>query len=314
MHQISIINKEYHDKINELKLKFPSCNFVLGDENYTDSTIIWGNIDPIKLKHHNKLRWMQTVSAGVDRYLDGCFPKDATLTNSTGGYGFAIAEYMLAVHFSLFKKLHLYRDKQHSHEWKSCGMVRSIASSTVLVIGLGDIGGKYAKRVKALGAYVIGVRRADTKMPEFVDELHLSDKLDELLPRVDVVAIALPGTGKTEKIIDARRISLMRDGAIIINVGRGNILDTEAVCDALISGKLSGIALDVTDPEPLPENHRIWDIPSAIITPHVSGGFSMKETVDEIYNLFTANLENYLNDQELNNIIDFEEGYRKVKA
>ena len=127
---------------------------------------------------------------------------DTLLTNATGAYGLAISEHMLGMLLELFKKLHLYRDAQHLHQWKSLGRVRSIEGSTVLVLGMGDIGGEFARKVKALGATVIGVRRTDTRKPDYVDELYLTEELDRLLPRADVVAVALPGNGETAGMLE----------------------------------------------------------------------------------------------------------------
>ncbi len=312
MIQVNIQNDRYVSRVEELRLRFVDCRFVVGEENYQEGEIIFGNIDAEKLVGHKKLRWMQTVSAGVDRYLDGSFPKEATLTNATGAYSLAISEYMLSVHLSLIKKLPLYRDSQTQHDWISHGRVQSVNGSTVLVIGMGDIGGEYAKKIKALGAYVIGVRRSDLRKPDYADEIYLCEDIPSLLPRADVVAIALPGTAKTKKLIDEKSFELMKDNAILINVGRGNIVDTEALCDALIDQKIYGAALDVTDPEPLPKDSRLWDIPNALITPHVSGGFHMQETEDAIFEIFADNLKRYLSGEQLKNEVDFEQGYRKL--
>ncbi len=311
--QVSIILEKYADRIEKLQQKFPQCSFVVGENHSENSEVIWGNIDPKKLIGHKNLRWMQTSSAGVDSYLDGCFPAHATLTNSTGAYSLAIAEYMVAVHLALYKKLPLYRDAQAQRSWQSLGVVRSMQSCTVLILGMGDIGSEYAKRVKALGAYVIGVRRTDARKPDYVDEVYLTESIPELLPRADVLALALPGTAKTSKLINSDSIALMKNDAVIINVGRGNAIDTDALYNALNDGKLGGAALDVTDPEPLPKDNKLWDLSNVLITPHVSGGFHMQETVDEIYNIFEANLTRYILGQELVNIVDFEQGYRKLK-
>ena len=109
-------------------------------------------------------------------------PQGCQLTNASGSYGLAISEHMLGMLLMLLKKLHTYRDSQHRHEWKSQGSVKSIWGSTVLVLGLGDIGGEFARRCQALGAHVIGVRRQDTKKPDYVDELHLIGDLDTCCP------------------------------------------------------------------------------------------------------------------------------------
>ena len=183
-------------------------------EDVQNADIILGNVSPKLISTGDKLKWLQTNSAGVDGYIHGCLPKETVLTNATGAYGLAISEYMVAVWLELLKKLHLYRDVQRTGKWCDLGQVRSAWNSTVLVLGLGDIGGEFAKRAKALGAKVIGVRRTGTDKPDFVDELIHTDKLDEYLPQADCVAITLPGTTATKGMFDAERMAKMKDGAI----------------------------------------------------------------------------------------------------
>ncbi len=283
------------------------------EEEYRDTEVVIGNPPVNLIGSMKKLRWVQLRMAGTEPYAKaGVLPEDVILTNATGAFGHAISEHMTAATLMLVKKLHLYRDNQRSGEWLDRGTVRSISSLTVLVLGLGDIGGQYAKRMKALGAYVIGVRRSDTRRPDYADELYLSDRLDELLPRADVVAMALPNTPATVRIIDARRLSLMKEGAYLINVGRGTAVDTEALCDAAESGHLGGAALDVTDPEPLPAGHRMWKIENILVTPHISGYFHMRETYDNMVELMIENVRRYAAGEELKNRVDRETGYRRL--
>lgn len=281
-------------------------------EDIADADVILGNPSPREIKPTDKLRWIQTQSAGVDGYLDGCLPEEAVLTNATGAYGLAISEYMLAVWMELIKKLHTYRDVQHQNLWKDLGPVTSVWNSTVLVLGLGDIGGEFARRAKALGARVIGVRRKGTDKPDYVDELILTEKLDEYLPIADCVAITLPGTKETKGMFGVERLNKMKDGAVLLNVGRGMIVDSDALVEALRSGKLSGAAVDVTDPEPLPAEHPLWQQENAVITPHVSGGFHLPETHDRIIRIMAENLSAFRDGKPLRNVVDFETGYRKL--
>ena len=282
-------------------------------EELDQSDILIGN-PPASLLHGSpRLKWLQCNSAGTEPFLQpGVLHPDTLLTNATGAYGLAISEHMLGMLLELFKKLHLYRDAQHLHQWKSLGRVRSIEGSTVLVLGMGDIGGEFARKVKALGATVIGVRRTDTRKPDYVDELYLTEELDRLLPRADVVAVALPGNGETAGMLNRKRIESIKEGAVLLNVGRGVIVDTEALCDALESGHLGGAGLDVTDPEPLPENHRLWNFPNAVITPHISGFYHLPETLERIVRISAENLEAYRSGKPLRNQVDFSTGYRKL--
>ncbi len=296
--------KEFRGLINEGTLTPEDAEWADG---------ILGNPSPAFLKDAKRLKWLQTNSAGVEAYTaPGALPSDVRLTNASGAYGLAISEHMLGMLLELFKKLELYRDVQKQGQWRSLGGVRSVYGSTVLVLGMGDIGGEFARRCKALGAKVIGVRRKNAEKPDYVDRICLQEELDEVLPLADVVAVTLPGTEATKGLIGRERIARMKDGAVLLNVGRGSIVDTEALCDALESGKLSGAGLDVTEPEPLPPDHRLWKIPTAVITPHISGFFHLEETYRRIIGICAENLRRFLADEPLKNRIDFSTGYRKT--
>lgn len=275
--------------------------------------VILGNVPAAMLHGSPALEWLQTNSAGVEPYIQpGVLAGDTLLTNATGAYGLAIAEHMLGMLLELFKKLELYRDAQKSGAWQSQGAVKAVYGSTVLVLGMGDIGGEFAARCKALGAKVIGVRRSPRPCPEYADEVHLLEDLDSLLPQADVVAITLPGTDATRGLMSRERLAKMKEGAVLLNVGRGFIVDTEALCDALERGHLSGAGVDVTDPEPLPPTHRLWNIPTAVVTPHISGFYHLRETHERIVGIFLENLRHFQAGEPLRNLVDFATGYRKL--
>lgn len=275
--------------------------------------VILGNVPAAMLHGFPALEWLQTNSAGVEAYIQpGVLAGDTLLTNATGAYGLAIAEHMLGMLLELFKKLELYRDAQKSGAWQSQGAVKAVYGSTVLVLGMGDIGGEFAARCKALGAKVIGVRRSPRPCPEYADEVHLLEDLDSLLPQADVVAITLPGTDATRGLMSRERLAKMKEGAVLLNVGRGFIVDTEALCDALERGHLSGAGVDVTDPEPLPPTHRLWNIPTAVVTPHISGFYHLRETHERIVGIFLENLRRFQAGEPLRNLVDFATGYRKL--
>lgn len=275
--------------------------------------VILGNVPAAMLHGSPALEWLQTNSAGVEPYIQpGVLAGDTLLTNATGAYGLAIAEHMLGMLLELFKKLELYRDAQKSGAWQSQGAVKAVYGSTVLVLGMGDIGGEFAARCKALGAKVIGVRRSPRPCPEYADEVHLLEDLDSLLPQADVVAITLPGTDATRGLMSRERLAKMKEGSVLLNVGRGFIVDTEALCDALERGHLSGAGVDVTDPEPLPPTHRLWNIPTAVVTPHISGFYYLRETHERIVGIFLENLRHFQAGEPLRNLVDFATGYRKL--
>ena len=296
----------------------PGYTFIWGGdgeiapEAWENAVAILGNPTPAQLKGCPRLRWVQLGSAGADSYCKpGVLPLEVTLTNATGSYGHAISEHMVAVTMMLYKKLHLYRDNQHASLWRDEGKVRSISTARVLVVGLGDIGGQYGMRMHQLGASVTGITRTPRSTPAYAEKMGLLADLDQLLPEADVVALALPNSPETTGLMNARRLGLMKPGAILLNVGRGSAVDTEALCDTLESGHLSGAGLDVTDPEPLPKEHRLWRIPGAIITPHISGGFHMQETWDGIFGICLENLGRFAKGDSLTCLVDRNTGYQQ---
>jgi Phosphoglycerate dehydrogenase and related dehydrogenases len=273
--------------------------------------VVIGNLPVHLIKHAVNLKWIQLSMAGTDAYsAPGVLSGETLLTNVTGAFGHAISEHMVGCVFSIYKKLHLYRDNQNKLEWATRGKVKSIKDSVVLSVGMGDIGGNFLKRMKALESYTIGICRTPTDKPSYADEIYTSDKLDEILPRADIVALSMPNTPQTRGMFSRERLAMMKDGAVIVNIGRGNAIDTDALCDALDSGKLLGAAVDVTDPEPLPANHRLWKCENAIVTPHISGFFHMRETYDNIVDICIENFKRYVNGAEMMNVIDMSTGYR----
>lgn len=281
-------------------------------EEVQGANIIIGNPKVEMVKGSTNLKWLQLNSAGADKYIkEGILSEEVVLTNATGAYGQAVSEHMLAMLMELLKKLHIYRDNQNKKLWQSAGGVRTIRGSKVLIVGLGDIGCNFGEMIKALGGYTIGVKRRPSEKPAFIDELYLNHKLDELLPEADIVALCLPATKDTDKLFDKERIAKMKKGGILLNVGRGTSVDTHALCDAVESGALYGAGLDVVDPEPLPKDHRIWDLENVVITPHISGWYNLSETYERIFDISLGNLERFLKDEDLVNIIDFSTGYVK---
>ena len=206
------------------------------------------------------------------------------------------------------KDMFLYRDRQNQRQWAPIDRpVRGITGERVLCVGMGDIGSNFARRAHMLGAEVVGVRRTvhpDTPCPEYCLRVVAQSQLDEELPEADLIALSLPGTPETNKLFNAERFARCKDGAILINVGRGTTVDSDALVEALRSGKIFGAGLDVTDPEPLPADHPLWGEPGAIITPHNSGKFSLPKTLDNIVDIFIHNLKRYAEGLPLDNQVN----------
>ena len=276
-----------------------------------EADIIIGNIDPDLLEYAKNLEWLQLNSAGADAYVKkGVLPEEVVLTNATGAYGPGVAEHMLAVLFSIQKKLHLYRDNQNQCEWQDEGEVMSLRGGCALIVGLGDIGLYFARLLRNFGYRVIGIKRRPGQVPQGVDELYTMEHLDELLPEADVIFSVLPETKATKNIFNAKRFREMKNSAVFLNAGRGSAVNTEDLCQALIAGEIYGAGLDVTDPEPLPSQHKLWNMKNVVITPHISGDFHHPATLYRIVDIAAGNLKRYCAGEPLMNVVDRETGYR----
>ena len=277
-----------------------------------DAGMIVGPVAPELLPSAKKLEVLQLQSAGADAYIKpGVLPETVDLCNATGAYGLAVAEHLFAGILAVMKKLHRYRDNQRELVWKGLGLVGTMLDATVLIIGPGDIGGTLAVMCRALGAHIICVRRRRTEKPDFADEVYTTEELDAVLPRADIVALAVPGSPETVHLLSRERIALLKDGVIVANGGRGTAIDTDALAEAMDSGKVGYAFLDVTDPEPLPPEHPLWKKPDVFITPHVAGGYNMIETQFRIARVVAKNIRHYLAGEPRENIVDRTTGYRK---
>lgn len=294
------------------------CSFVYAGEhgataeNVAAANIILGTPSPSLINASEKLELLQLNSAGAEQYVrPGVLAPKTKLTNSTGAYSKAVAEHGAAMLFMMQKKLHLYRDAQKRHEWTDFGAVTSITDATVLVVGLGDIGRHFAGIVKALGAHVIGVKRRPGEKPDCVDELYTMEKLDELLPRADVVFSVLPGTPAATHLYTAERFESMKPTAIFINCGRGAAVENSVLYDAVKNGKIASAAIDVNEVEPLPPESPLWTLDNLMITPHVSGYYHLAHTLECVVDIAAENLSRFMRGEELINVVDFTTGYKK---
>lgn len=274
----------------------------LGAEDYAEAQIILGNPPASVLRDSTALRWLQTRSAGADPYgSPGVLPGGVMLTTASGAYGHSVSEHMFAMLLSLMKRLPAYRDQQNSGQWRDLGPVQTLEGAQVLVVGTGNLGCSFAKLCKALGAHTAGVRRDPSKAAEGIDRMYPFDRLDGLLPGADVVAVMLPHAAQTAGLFDRARLLRMKSSAILLNGGRGSVLDCAALAGVLEEGRLWGAGLDVTDPEPLPSDHPLWRQPRALITPHTAGGSHLADTPRRVAAIALENLRRYIAGEALRN-------------
>jgi phosphoglycerate dehydrogenase-like enzyme len=221
-----------------------------------------------------RVRWVQMVSAGYSGITSHHLPDRLIVTNQGGVMAASVAEHALALILALNRALPAAFTAQASGRWAPDSLrpqLRTLEGATILIVGVGHVGGVLAKLLAPFGAHVVGVTR-DGVLRQGLHETVPIAALDDTLAHADVVAICLPGSGDTRGLFDAGRLAAVKRGAILVNVGRGEVVDADALTTALMSGHLRGAALDVTEPEPLPDDHPLWRAPNLIITPHVAGG------------------------------------------
>ena len=239
-------------------------------------------------------------------------PSHLTITNASGAFGIIISEYVIGTIIALYRSFSVYSHHQAAHTWLPSDNCGTIYKKTVLILGTGDIGSSLAHRLKAFDTSIIGFRRHPNHraLPDF-DEVIGSDQLDLKLKTADIVVGCLPNTSETIGLLDEKRLRLMKKEALLINVGRGSLIKNDALLHVLKEGHLKGVALDVSEIEPLPKASPLWDLPNVFITPHIAGpSFGGNTDVEQaIWNLCFENIARFLAGQVLNHIVDLRQGY-----
>jgi phosphoglycerate dehydrogenase-like enzyme len=254
-----------------------------------------------------RLRWIHIIGAGIEPLLPlDWLPAGVTLTNNSGVHVQKTGEFAAMALLMLGARLPEMIANQQQAQWRPI-FTPSIAGRTLLVIGLGDMGGAAAKAAKRLGMRVLGLRR-NQRPHRHADALLKPSQLHQGLARADLVLVAAPLTPETHHLIDAAAIAAMKDGAGLVNVGRAGVVDYVALSDALRGGKLSGAILDVFDPEPLPAASPLWQVPNLIITPHCSSD-DLDRYLPLTMDLVFENLARLRQGRRLKNAVDRATGY-----
>ena len=267
-----------------------------------------GYYPPEMLGKLSRLRWLQVPCAGVERYC-AALPEHTVLTNCSGAFGVAIAEYLLAGLLALYRHLPEYQAQQQEALWQPLAPCRTVYGSTVTVVGIGDIGSHFASLVKAMGATVRGVCRTLRDAQEPFDEVYSTEQLAQAVRGADAVALCLPATAHTRGLISAEILHAVGPQAVVLNCGRGATMDEVALDAALARGELAGAVLDVAATEPLPASSPLWHRANVIITPHVSGRDGDAANVIRIYRMIEENLRLFLSGNPLIHVVDRVRGY-----
>lgn len=272
--------------------------------------VLYGFVPPKNvLSRAPRLKWMQATSAGVDRHQDTeIWRSKVVLTGVSGIHATPIGEFVMGLILMFAKDMPKSFQMKQKREWQRY-MPYTLRHKTVGIVGLGHIGAEVARLAKAFGMRVIATRRSIKQAGKArnVDLLLPKNRMKEMLAESDYVVVSLPLTPETRHAIGEAELKAMKPTAYIINIGRGGLIDQEALIRALDAKQIAGAGLDVVTPEPLPKDSRLWDFENVILTPHISGG--MENYLERATELFCENLKRYLNGKRLLNVIDKKKGY-----
>jgi phosphoglycerate dehydrogenase-like enzyme len=264
----------------------------LGEADVVVVSMLWRNE---LLPTAKRLKFIQSISAGIDQYdRDLLRTGGIRLANAAGVNAHAVAEHAMALMLALQRHLHTGRDNQSAKRWR--GMISEIAAredelggKTLLIVGLGRIGARLARLAKAFDLKVVATRRDPHRGRAGADAVFGHDRLHEVLPTADIVALTCPLTRETENLMDTKALALMKPTAHLINVARGRVVDEEALTRALQEKRVAAAGLDVAREEPLAAASPLWAMANVLITPHSAGETQRYE--DGVIDLLLANLE-----------------------
>ena len=252
------------------------------------------------------VKLVQMTWSGTDKYTrtKAGMPDGTMLANAAGAYGPEVSMYVVGQILSIAQNLAGYARQQSTTAWNDLGATKSLDGATVLIYGAGDIGTWVAKRLRGLGVgKIVGVCRRTIDPREGFDQLITLPKAELILPQADVVVGCMPDLSETTNYFGARRLALLKEDSILVNVGRGTFIDLVALEKELGQDRIRGAALDVTNPEPLPHNHPLWRSRRCIVTPHISGRTFGRNDILEarVCDICCENLRRYVSGEELIN-------------
>ncbi|MHA6260297.1 D-2-hydroxyacid dehydrogenase [Sporosarcina sp. CAU 1771] len=299
----------------ELKLRFPELTIHYTkkgesiEASFAEVLVTYGSdIDVELLDKAKELKWIMVGSAGVDKMpLSEIADRDILLTNASGIHKTPMAESVLAHILALRRSLYEMYESQKEKVWGNKIRSAELRGSTALILGPGEIGSEIGRLLQAFGVHTIGCNRSGRKSTS-MDEIIVFGELIERIPEADIVVSVLPSTMETKGLISADVFSAMKETAVFMNFGRGDLVCESVLLDALEGNKIAHAVLDVFEVEPLSKDSKLWTLENITISPHISGlsGKYVERTLD----IFSDNLEIWLKgDKNLVNLVDLDQGY-----
>jgi phosphoglycerate dehydrogenase-like enzyme len=270
-----------------------------------DADAAYGTVPPALFERAARLRWIAAPLAGLgpEWFHPALVDSDVVVTNMAGIYNEHLAAHAIGFLLAFARRLDVYLPRQAARRWQRGADMVDLGRATVVVVGVGGSGAEAGRLAKELGLRVVGVDPRTPVTPDGFDELVRPAELDRCLGEADFVIVTTPETPATIGLFDAGRFAAMKPGARFINVGRGRVVVTDDLVEAVQSGHLAGAGLDVVDPEPLPEDHPLWTMPGVLLTPHVAiagaPGWYERRTA-----ILVENCRRFAAGRELINVVD----------
>ncbi len=308
------IHNRHLDKIRVVSRKLEVVGISCLDKNQIEkhvanADIIAGvpNVIPSIAKAKN-IKWIHSFSAGMDKVLTPEIIKSKIIvSNSSGIHAVPIAEHVMGIMLMLVRKFHDSFRNQQRKIWSKNQNITELHGRTILIVGLGKIGTEIARLASCFNTNVIAIKQNVKDKPNFINKVYSIDRLEEILPKADFVVLCLPLTSKTYHLFNMQKFKLMKKSGVLINIGRGKLIDEEELIRALDKKIIAGAGLDVTEDEPLSKESKLWEMENVIITPHHSGW--SEKYMDRAIDLFCLNLKAYLAHKPLPNLVDKKRGY-----
>jgi phosphoglycerate dehydrogenase-like enzyme len=328
---MKILSTTYHEEFpawsfpawcaEELREKFPDFEIVrltsrdrIMQELRDTDVLFTFQVRPEQIRAAPKLKWIHTGMAGLTWILiPEVVNSDIVVSNSKGVHAIPMAEHTLALMLQFSRRLVQCLDHQRQGIWRRRQILESgtpfneLYGKTICILGIGTIGSEVAKRARAFGMHVVGIRKNPDIPVDCVDELYPPGKLDEILPTLDYLVLAAPATPETTGMIGREQLNRMKQSAFLVNIARGDIVDQNALIEALEHDRLAGAAIDVFIPDPIPDGHTLHSVKNLIITPHVSGNSPMLWR--RVMDIWIENIHRFLEGKTLINQVDKKKGY-----
>lgn len=301
------------EAIERLRAAVPDAELILapdaGVEAQTEllrtAQVVIGEPELDAIAASESLRLVQMTWAGTDKYTRCArpFPDGVSLCSASGAFGRGMAQYALGTVLALYRRIPEYLEQKRARLWRELPAERSVVGKCVLIFGTGNVGSCTAKLFRAAGAgHISGVRRRTDCVPDGFDDVCSLEAAQELIPTADIIIGCMPNSDENQGYLNEQRLMSMKSDALLVNMGRGAFVDCAALARVLDRGRLFGAALDVTEPEPLPPEHPLWDCDRLIITPHMAGpSFGCPETERAICDICADNLRRYATGAALRN-------------